>query len=96
WSSVAQSDPQWLADDLGAVWQVTQVRLSWQLAYAKAYHVDVSVDGTTWRTVYETSNGTGGVAEIAIARTPVRHVRVVGTARASTRYGYSIFEFEVR
>ncbi|MBM7489498.1 hypothetical protein JOD64_000720 [Micromonospora luteifusca] len=96
WSSVAQSDPQWLAVDLGAVWQVTQVRLLWQRAYATAYHVDVSLDGTTWRTVYETSHGTDGVAEIAIARTPVRHVRVVGTARASTRYGYSIIEFEVR
>ncbi|MEV0133513.1 discoidin domain-containing protein [Dactylosporangium sp. NPDC050688] len=96
WSSEFMSDPQWLAVDLGAVWQVTQVRLLWESAYATAYRVEVSVDASTWQTVYQTSRGAGGVVDIAVIRTPARYVRMVGTARFADRYGYSLYELEVR
>ncbi|MFY1672111.1 discoidin domain-containing protein [Plantactinospora sp. WMMB334] len=96
WSSAFESDPQWLAVDLGAVWQVTQVRVLWERAYATAYRVEVSLDGRAWRTVYATSRGAGGAATIAVTRTPARYVRMLGTARAADGYGYSLHEFEVR
>ncbi|HKT05458.1 MAG TPA: discoidin domain-containing protein, partial [Rugosimonospora sp.] len=96
WGSAFQSDPQWIAVDLGSLWRVTQVELSWERAYATAYHVDVSADGTAWRTVYATTTGSGGDVRITIPRTPARYVRMVGTARAQNLYGYSLYEFEVR
>ncbi|WP_432973880.1 discoidin domain-containing protein [Dactylosporangium sp. CA-233914] len=40
----------WLAVDLGATVQLTRVRLSWESAYATAYLVQTSTDGTTWST----------------------------------------------
>ncbi|BCB74998.1 hypothetical protein GCM10022251_75630 [Phytohabitans flavus] len=96
WASEHVSDPQWLTVDLGAVWQVSQVRLHWQSSYATGYRVDLSTDGVTWQTVYRTSQGSGGVNQVAVPKTPARFVRMMGTARASARYGYSLWELEVR
>ncbi|MER7166257.1 discoidin domain-containing protein [Micromonospora sp. NPDC000207] len=96
WSSAFGSDPQWIAVDLGDVWQVTQVRLLWERAYATAYRIEVSTDGRTWRAVYRTTTGAGGSVTVAVPRSPVRYVRVVGTARALQGYGYSLHEIEVR
>ncbi|MFC7534621.1 discoidin domain-containing protein [Actinoplanes sp. GCM10030250] len=40
----------WLAVDLGSAVQVTGVTLTWETAYATAYLVQTSTDGTTWTT----------------------------------------------
>jgi hypothetical protein len=93
WSS-GFSDPQWIRVDLAAVWSVTDIKLDWDNAYAKKYHVDVSLDAKHWTPVYRTSTG-GGVRDIPIRPTPARYVRMYGTARNS-QYGYSLLEFEVR
>src|ERR1700744_5381582 len=49
WSS-AFSDPQYIYVDLGAVEDVCQVNLYWEAAYATAFHIDLSNNGTTWTT----------------------------------------------
>src|SRR4249920_3563661 len=43
WSS-AFRDSQWIAVDLGAMTEITRVRLSWEAAYAAAYRIEVSSD----------------------------------------------------
>ena len=50
WAS-AWSDPQWLALDLGSPRRVGRVSLVWEDAYARGYDVQVSSDGSSWRTV---------------------------------------------
>ncbi|MEV4625338.1 discoidin domain-containing protein [Micromonospora sp. NPDC049523] len=94
WSS-GFSDPQWLRVDLGARWQVSEIRLTWENAHATAYRVELSTDGTTWKSVYSTSNGRGGNVVVEVAQLPARFVRVYGTKR-STDYGYSLLELDVR
>ena len=94
WSS-AFSDPQWLRVDLGARWQISEIRLNWENAHATAYRVELSTDGTTWKSVYSTSNGQGGVFVVQVPKLPARYVRMYGTKR-STAYGYSLLELEVR
>lgn len=94
WSS-GFSDPQWIRVDLAAVWSVTDIKLDWENAYAKSYHVDVSLDAKHWTTVYRTTTGGGGIRDIPISAAPVRYVRMYGTKR-NTQYGYSLLEFEVR
>ncbi|WKU05338.1 protein kinase [Micromonospora sp. HUAS LYJ1] len=89
------SDPQWLRVDLGARWQVNEVVLRWERAYAVSYQVDVSADGTTWSRVFATASGTGGTVTVPVAELPARFVRLTGTQRAG-RYGYSLYEIEVR
>jgi hypothetical protein len=92
WSS-AFSDPQWLQVDLGASEPVCGVGLTWETAYATAYKIQVSGDGTTWTDVYSTTTSTGGTQNLTVSGTG-RYVRVYATARA-TAYGDSLFEFAV-
>ena len=61
WSS-AFSDPQWLEVDLGSSQAICQVTLNWETAYATAFQIQTSTDGTTWANVYTTTTGPGGVA----------------------------------
>jgi beta-glucanase (GH16 family) len=92
WSS-AFSDPQWVRVDLGATHSITKVNLNWEAAYAKAFQVQTSNDGTNWTTIYSTTTGTGGNQTLDVNGSG-RYVRVNGTQRA-TQYGYSLWEFGV-
>jgi hypothetical protein len=93
WSS-AFGDPQWIQVDLGGTVTVCQVVLSWEAAYASAFQIQVSANGSTWTNVYSTTTGTGGTQTLNVSGTG-RYVRMNGTARA-TPYGYSLWEFAVR
>ncbi|WP_078883748.1 discoidin domain-containing protein [Streptomyces sp. NRRL S-340] len=92
WSS-AGSDPQWIRIDLGAPAAVSQVVLRWETAYAKAYRIELSADGTNWSTAYSTTTGAGGTETLDVSGT-ARYVRMYGVSRA-TQYGYSLWEFQV-
>jgi F5/8 type C domain-containing protein len=92
WSS-AFSDPQWLQVDLGTSASISQVVLQWETAYAKAFQIQTSADGSTWTTIYSTTTGTGGTQTLNVTGTG-RYVRMFGTVRA-TQYGYSLWEFQV-
>ncbi len=70
-----------------------RVVLNWESAYAKAFGIQLSTDGSTWSTVASVTNGTGGVQTLDTAGTG-RYVRMYGTARAGG-YGYSLWEFQV-
>jgi beta-glucanase (GH16 family) len=92
WSS-AFSDPQWLQVDLGQSYNVSHVQLNWEAAYAKAFQIQVSSDGTNWTSCYQTTTGTGGVQDLGVNCTG-RYIRMYGTQRG-TAYGYSLYEFSV-
>ncbi len=90
------ADPQWLSVDLGSVKTLSQVRLHWEVAYARTYRIETSTDGAAWNPVWSTTAGDGGVDDITLpAGTSGRHVRVYGTERG-TGWGYSLWEVEVR
>ena len=92
WSS-SFSDPQWLQVDLGTSQTICEVTLDWEAAYATAFQIQTSADGTNWTTIYSTTTGTGGNQTLSVNGTG-RYVRMYGTARA-TPYGYSLWEFGV-
>ncbi|MEV6302971.1 DUF1996 domain-containing protein [Actinoplanes sp. NPDC051861] len=92
WSS-AFSDPQWLQVDLGASATITSVRLDWEAAYARSFSLRVSANGSSWTTVYSTTNGTGGDQTLTVSGTG-RYVRLETTVRA-TQWGVSLTEFQV-
>jgi hypothetical protein len=93
WSS-AFSDPQWLQVDLGQTYSVTSVNLNWEAAYAKAFQLQTSADGTNWTSIYSTTTGTGGNQTLSVSGTG-RYIRMYGTQRA-TAYGYSLWELGVQ
>ncbi|MFF5972718.1 discoidin domain-containing protein [Streptomyces sp. NPDC012769] len=94
WASAEGSDPQWLRVDLGTTASVSRVRLSWEVAYAKAYRIEISADGATWTTLATEAAGNGGTDDWTGLTGKGRHLRVYGTARG-TSYGYSLYEVEV-
>jgi len=87
------SDPQWIQVDLGSVQRFDHVQLVWETAYARAYELQVSDDGSTWRPVHSTTTADGGVDAIDVSASG-RYVRVHATQRG-TGWGYSLYEFGV-
>jgi hypothetical protein len=92
WSS-AFSDPQWLQVDLGTQQTICQVTINWETAYATAFQLQSSNEGTNWSTLYTTASGAGGNQTYNVNGAG-RYVRMYGTAR-STQYGYSLWELGV-
>ncbi len=95
WSS-AFSDPQWIMVDLGALYAVSRVTLSWEAASAKDYQIQLSTNNSTWTTaITKTGMATGARTDDITAITGnARYVRIYGTAR-NTAYGYSLYEIKV-
>ncbi len=93
WSS-AWSDPQWIKIDLGGICKIIGVKLYWETAYARAYDVQVSIDGVEWKTVYSQKSSGGDTESIGDINIEARYIRVFGKKRA-TDYGYSLWEIEV-
>mgnify|MGYP001476102770 CR=1 FL=1 len=93
WSS-AYADNQWIIVDLGATYSISSVRLAWEAAYARQYQIQVSTNNSTWTTVYENYNATGGTVTINFNPVSARYVKMYGIQRA-TQWGFSLWEFEV-
>jgi mannan endo-1,4-beta-mannosidase len=93
WSS-AFSDPQWIYVDLGATYNLTRVVLRWEAAYGRAYQVQTSTNASTWTTRFTTTTGNGATDDITLSGSG-RYVRIYGTQRFNTGWGYSLWEIEV-
>jgi beta-glucanase (GH16 family) len=93
WSS-AFAAAQWLQVDLGAATAVSSVKLNWEGAYATAFTVQFSTNGTTFTNATGTLRGNVGEQTVTVAGT-ARYVRLNLTERALAIYGYSLWEFQV-
>ncbi|GAA2997486.1 discoidin domain-containing protein [Streptosporangium longisporum] len=92
WASAA-ADPQWIRVDLGSTRTICRIDLRWEAAYASAFKLQSSADGTTWTDLKSVTGATGGTQSYDVSGSG-RYVRMHGTARA-TGYGYSLWEFAV-
>lgn len=93
WSSQF-SPSQWIKVDLGSAMAVSRVDLNWEAAYATAFTVQFSTDGTTFTNATSTLRGNVGGQTIPVTGT-ARYVRLNLTERALSLYGYSLWEFQV-
>lgn len=93
WSS-QNNDPQWISVDLGSSYNIVRVILNWEAAYGKSYKIQVSNDGAYWTDVYSTTSGNGSADNIPLTVT-ARYVRMYGTERGNTAWGYSLYEFGI-
>ncbi len=92
WSS-AFSDPQWITVDLAAPYSLKKIVLNWQNAAARAYEIELSLDGTHWTSAAKVADGQPGVRAFELNGARGRYLRVTGTQR-TTGYGYSLNEIE--
>lgn len=93
WSSV-YSDPQWVYVDLLDRYNISEINILWEAAYASDYQIQVSEDASNWSTVKTVSGNTAIVNEHAEVNATGRFLRIYGIGRA-TNWGYSIYELEV-
>ncbi|MFI5914251.1 discoidin domain-containing protein [Dactylosporangium sp. NPDC051541] len=93
WSS-AFAATQWFQVDLGSAATVSRIDIAWENAYAKAFSIQFSSDGSAYTQAYSTTTGPGGKQSIAATGT-ARFVRINLTVRALAAYGYSFWEFQV-
>lgn len=87
-------DPQWVTIDLGAVYNISRVKLLWEAAYARSYKIRVSTDGSNWTDIWSTTTGSGGTVDLTSLSGTGRYVQIYGDARG-TGWGYSLWEAEV-
>ena len=93
WSS-AFADPQWIYVDLGATYNVNEVKITWEAACGANYLVQISPDASTWSTMKTITGNAALVNDHTGLTGSGRYVRIYGTTR-TTVYGYSIYELEV-
>lgn len=97
WESAHSAEPQYIQVDLGKRYVVTDMRISWEGANAKNYHIEVSDDHIQWNKVIEKTDMPAG-ARIdmlyGLENVMGRYVRLTGTERNGV-WGYSIYEWEI-
>lgn len=106
WSSeerdASESNPHWLAMDLGAVKTVNSVVITWERRNPTNYAIEVSDDGSTWKAVKTFHAAPTEKEQVINLDAPVqtRYIRVLintfnPTAEGITWKTVSIYEFEV-
>src|SRR5215212_10151424 len=93
WSSAFAAN-QWFQVDLGTPTAVSRVAITWENAYARAFTLQLSTNGSSYTQAYGTTTGAGGQQSIPVTGT-ARYVRINLTQRALEIYGYSFWEFQV-
>lgn len=94
WAS-AYSGNQWIQVDLGSTKAINRIKLTWEAAYATAYQIQTSTNGTTWTTLRSITGNTALVNDNTNLNTSTRYVRIYGTGKALPAWGFSLFEFEI-
>ncbi|GAA2609724.1 penicillin acylase family protein [Paractinoplanes durhamensis] len=92
WAS-SYADNQTLTVDLGASKTVARAVIRWESAYATAYKIETSANGTTWTQAAAVTGGNGGLDTVTFPAATGRYLRLTGQTRA-TSYGFSIYELE--
>lgn len=93
WSSVF-GEPQWLVVDLGGVYDVDKVIISWESAYAASYKIELSEDKVNWKEAYSTEKGRGRVETITFPIAKARYIKI-DCIKKSGEWGFSIWEVSV-
>lgn len=83
----------WLQVDLSAPTSVGGVLLHWDSGFAASYRILASVNGQEWETVFETTDGQGGIDYVFFPAVNARYLRLASMP-LSADWGVSVFEFE--
>lgn len=88
------ADNAWFTIDLGKTYSIKQLVLNWEAAYGKKYEILVSTNGVNFTSVFQQTNGIGGIETINFNTVDARYVKLQGIERALP-YGYSLWDVKV-
>ena len=95
WASDRKHNDDWIYVDLQASYEISNIVLNWEGAYAKEYKLQVSEDAENWTDITHVTEGKVGITEFNYEEPATgRYVRMLGVEPVGG-YGYSIWEFEV-
>jgi chitodextrinase len=94
WRSVGTDLNPSYSVDLGAVYTLNSIKLTWSTAYAKDYLIEISTDGTLFTTLKTLTAQNGGTDELTGLIQSARYVRMTVNTRSSTS-GVILIDFEV-
>jgi hypothetical protein len=83
----------WLQVDLSEAAPVGGVLLHWDSGFAASYRIITSENGSDWQTVFETTDGQGGIEYVFFPVVQARYLRLASMP-LSADWGVSVFEFE--
>jgi hypothetical protein len=93
WAANTVNHPEFVYVDLNNSLDISNVKISWDVAFATEYDVQTCIanpqDESSWQTVKSITDGTGGLAIIDFSTVSARYVRVY-CKNAATPWGYSI------
>jgi hypothetical protein len=101
WESTFRVDPASITLDFGFQVHIGEIDILWNSDCASAYDIDISADGSAWTTLKSiTANPASSQAapsawtndDVETIGSVGRYVRVHGTRRAQSQFGYSIWE----
>jgi hypothetical protein len=84
---------QWLQVDMSDVAAVGGVLLHWDSGFAASYRILASANGTDWQTVFETTDGQGGIEYLFFPTISARYIRLASMP-LSADWGVSVLELE--
>jgi hypothetical protein len=69
--------------------------LNWEAAFATGYQIQTAASPSgPWTTIFSTATGDGGIDDLSLSGSG-HFVRMNGTQRALTNFGYSLWELQV-
>ena len=96
WRSEASHEPQWLLIDFRQVRKYGGLVVQWEKGYAaKAFDVQVSLDGATWNTVYATRQGGSEQSYLYLPHSTSRYIRI-NLLQSEHAKGFAIRRIDVK
>lgn len=99
WSSgqwMQGSSTAWFAVDLGARFDLHEVHLNWETAYAADYQIQTSDDGQSWKTIKGVANNQSKGPQTLTGLTGSgRFVRILATKTSAGSNNYSLYDLKV-
>ena len=99
WSSgqwKQNTDIGWIDVDLGATYNIFDVRLNWETAYAVNYQIQTSTDAQNWTTIDTiTGNQSKGIIDISGLSGVGQYVRIYCTQTSQGSDNYSLYDLQV-
>ncbi|MBK1811142.1 discoidin domain-containing protein [Clostridium sp. YIM B02505] len=99
WAANKDNHPEFVYVDLASAYDVSDVKVLWDTAYAKGYDLQVCTADPTiesnWKTVASITNGLGSTVDTTFTKTSAKYVRIYCKDPA-TQWGYSIRNIEIR
>lgn len=85
---------EWIELDLLKEYYISEILISWEVAYAKRFKVYISDDGDDYKCIYNCKDNNKMYNRLQLVPVKCKNIKIECIEKA-TKYGFSIFEIEL-